>query len=90
MSSHFIGRFVGVVPEPVTEDRIAEEGFGILEESVYHCQNLFSISTWDPWMHTEVKLSRGTICHGNAHETVESLRVVKRRAGSETDAPIAY
>lgn len=34
MSCHFIGCFVGVVPEPVTEDGVAEDGFSMFEESV--------------------------------------------------------
>lgn len=41
MSCHFIGCFVSVVPEPVAEDGVAEDGFGVFEESVYHCQYSF-------------------------------------------------
>lgn len=45
MSCHLISCFVGVMPEPVPEDGVSEEGFGVFEETVYHYQQLISLAT---------------------------------------------
>lgn len=38
MSCHLISCFVGIMPQPVPEDGVSEEGFGVFEETVYHSQ----------------------------------------------------
>ena len=92
MSRHLISCFIGIVPEPVPEDGVSEEGFGVFEETVYHCQQLFPIiATYIElklWRHTKIELRpRGIIRNRNAHEPVEPLGIVISRAGGETDAP---
>lgn len=45
MSRHLISCFIGIVPEPVPEDGVSKEGFGVFEETVYPCQQLISLAT---------------------------------------------